>query len=85
MKKPAPPKVQKFPAAKQRRLDKLLDKNSEGILPSGGAMQSICWTVSRGGVLHKMIQTLFSVVLSPFQPLMAKKGFGSVMIQTPPF
>jgi hypothetical protein len=32
MKKVAPPKVQKFPAAKERRLDKLLDKNSEGTL-----------------------------------------------------
>jgi hypothetical protein len=30
MKKPRPPKVVKFPAAKQRRLDQLLDKNSEG-------------------------------------------------------
>jgi len=32
MKKPAPPKLQKFPAAKQRRLDQLLTKNSEGII-----------------------------------------------------
>src|SRR5438552_17210601 len=32
VKKVAPPKVQKFPAAKQRRLDKLLDKNSEGTI-----------------------------------------------------
>jgi len=32
MKKVAPPKVQKFPAAKQRRLDELLDKNSEGTI-----------------------------------------------------
>jgi hypothetical protein len=30
MKKPLPPKLRKFPAAKQRRLDELLDKNSEG-------------------------------------------------------
>jgi hypothetical protein len=30
MKKPLPPKLRKFPAAKQRRLDGLLDKNSEG-------------------------------------------------------
>ena len=30
MKKRVPPKVQKFPAAKQRRLDQLLEKNSEG-------------------------------------------------------
>ena len=30
-----PPKVRKFPAAKQRRLDRLLEKNSEGkISPS---------------------------------------------------
>ena len=27
-----PPKLQKFPAAKQRRLDQLLEKNSEGLL-----------------------------------------------------
>ena len=27
-----PPKIRKFPAAKQRRLDQLLDKNSEGII-----------------------------------------------------
>jgi len=32
MKKPAPPKVQKFPAVKQRRLDQLLEKNSEGTI-----------------------------------------------------
>ena|SRR5882724_13139280 len=32
MKKPAPPKIEKFPAAKQRRLDLLLDKNSEGTI-----------------------------------------------------
>jgi hypothetical protein len=32
MKKPVPPKIQKFPAAKQRRLDLLLDKNSEGTI-----------------------------------------------------
>ncbi len=32
MKKPAPPKPLKFPAAKQRRLDRLLDKNSEGTI-----------------------------------------------------
>ncbi len=30
MKKPVPPKLEKFPAAKQRRLDHLLEKNSEG-------------------------------------------------------
>ena len=30
MKKPNPPKLRKFPVAKQRRLDQLLDKNSEG-------------------------------------------------------
>src|SRR5437660_12372307 len=32
MKKGVPPKVQKFPAAKQRRLDLLLEKNSEGTI-----------------------------------------------------
>ncbi|MBI1830877.1 MAG: hypothetical protein HYR84_05425 [Planctomycetes bacterium] len=32
MKKTAPPKVRKFPAAKQRRLDDLLEKNSEGTI-----------------------------------------------------
>jgi hypothetical protein len=32
MKKPVPPKVQKFHAAKQRRLDQLLEKNSEGTI-----------------------------------------------------
>src|ERR1700687_4881748 len=32
MKKPVPPKPLKFPAAKQRRLDRLLDKNSEGTI-----------------------------------------------------
>jgi hypothetical protein len=32
MKKAAPPKLQKLPAAKQRRLHKLLDKNSEGTI-----------------------------------------------------
>jgi hypothetical protein len=30
MKKRLPPRLKKFPAAKQRRLDALLDKNSEG-------------------------------------------------------
>ena len=30
MKKTEPPRVHKFPAAKQRRLDRLLEKNSEG-------------------------------------------------------
>jgi hypothetical protein len=35
MKHNLPPKLKKFPAAKQRRLDELLDKNSEGtITPS---------------------------------------------------
>jgi len=34
MKKAAPPKVKKFPAAKQRRLDQLLEKNSEGTISS---------------------------------------------------
>jgi hypothetical protein len=32
MKKRVPPKPEKFPAAKQRRLDKLLEKNSEGTI-----------------------------------------------------
>jgi hypothetical protein len=32
MKKVAPPKLQRFPAAKQRRLHELLDKNSEGTI-----------------------------------------------------
>jgi hypothetical protein len=32
MKKRTPPKVQKFPAAKQRRLDRLLERNSEGTI-----------------------------------------------------
>src|SRR5471030_519090 len=32
MKKTAPPKIQRFPTAKQRRLDQLLDKNSEGTI-----------------------------------------------------
>jgi hypothetical protein len=34
MKKPIPPQVQRFPAAKQRRLDVLLEKNSEGTITS---------------------------------------------------
>lgn len=32
MSTPTPPKVKKFPAAKQRRLDALLEKNVEGSL-----------------------------------------------------
>jgi hypothetical protein len=32
MKKPVPPKVRKFPGAKQRRLDQLLEKNAEGTI-----------------------------------------------------
>ncbi len=32
MKQPAPPKPARFPAAKQRRLDYLLEKNSEGTI-----------------------------------------------------
>jgi hypothetical protein len=32
MKKAVPPRVEKFPAAKQRRLDQLLEKNSEGTI-----------------------------------------------------
>ncbi len=39
MKKRVPPKLQKFPAAKQRRLDQLLEKNSEGnITPKEAAI-----------------------------------------------
>ncbi len=34
MKKPVPPKLRKLPAAKQRRLDQLLEKNSEGTITS---------------------------------------------------
>jgi hypothetical protein len=32
VKKPAPPKVNPFPAGKKRRLDELLEKNSEGTI-----------------------------------------------------
>jgi len=32
MRKPTPPKIKKFPVAKQRRMDELLDKNSEGTI-----------------------------------------------------
>jgi hypothetical protein len=32
MRRSAPPKLVKFPASKQRRLDQLLDKNSEGTI-----------------------------------------------------
>jgi hypothetical protein len=32
MSTPTPPKVKKFPAAKQRRLDALLERNAEGSL-----------------------------------------------------
>ena len=32
MKRNLPPKLRKFPAAKQRRLDELLEKNSEGTI-----------------------------------------------------
>jgi len=32
MKTTTPPKVKRFPAAKQRKMDELLDKNSEGII-----------------------------------------------------
>jgi hypothetical protein len=32
MKKPVPPRIEKFPAAKQRRLDQLLEKNSAGTI-----------------------------------------------------
>jgi len=30
MKKSVPPKLERFPVAKQRRLDRLLERNSEG-------------------------------------------------------
>ena len=32
MSKPLPPKVKRFPAAKQRALDELLEKNSDGLI-----------------------------------------------------
>ena len=32
MTKPVPPRIKKFPAAKQRRLDDLLEKNREGTI-----------------------------------------------------
>jgi hypothetical protein len=32
MKKDLPPSIERFPAAKQRRLDQLLDKNKEGTI-----------------------------------------------------
>jgi hypothetical protein len=32
MKKPGPPHIEKFPVAKQRRIDQLLEKNSEGTI-----------------------------------------------------
>ncbi|MDX1947617.1 MAG: hypothetical protein SFU86_19620 [Pirellulaceae bacterium] len=32
MKSPTPPKIKKFPPAKQKRMDELLDKNSEGTI-----------------------------------------------------
>lgn len=32
MSKPTPPKIKKFAAAKQRRLDQLLEKNAEGTI-----------------------------------------------------
>ncbi len=32
MKKPVPPKLENLPAPKQRRLDQLLEKNSEGTI-----------------------------------------------------
>ena len=35
MKKTVPPRVKRFPAAKQRRLDLLLEKNSEGKITPG--------------------------------------------------
>lgn len=35
MKKPFSPKLKRFPTAKQRRLDELLEKNSEGTISKG--------------------------------------------------
>ena len=35
MNAPMPPKIKKFPAAKQRLLDRLLEKNSEGKIAPG--------------------------------------------------
>ena len=35
MKKNVPPRLKRFPAAKQRRLDALLEKNSEGTITPG--------------------------------------------------
>ncbi len=32
MKSTSPPKVERFPAAKQRRMDELLDKNNDGTI-----------------------------------------------------
>jgi len=32
MDKPIPPRIERFPAAKQRRMDELLDKNSRGTI-----------------------------------------------------
>jgi hypothetical protein len=32
MRKSLPPKIENFPASKQRRLDQLLEKNSEGMI-----------------------------------------------------
>ncbi|MSQ96457.1 MAG: hypothetical protein EXR98_18145 [Gemmataceae bacterium] len=37
MKKPVPPRVRKFPSVKQRRLDQLLEKNSEGTITASEA------------------------------------------------
>ena len=44
MKKRVPPKLQKFPAAEQRRLDRLLRKNSEGTI-----------TPQEKGVLQRLV------------------------------
>lgn len=35
MRKAIPPKLRKFPAAKQRRMDELLDKSREGVITAG--------------------------------------------------
>ncbi len=35
MKKVSAPRIKRFPAAKQRLMDKLLDKNSEGTITAG--------------------------------------------------
>ncbi len=74
MKKLVPPKVQNSPVAKQRRLDKLLDKNSEGTISAQekGALEQLVaqaeqWMVANGRRLagifrHKAGRTLAGAV-----------------------